>query len=835
MAMEYVAGRTIIAWCRECGSPLGQRLRLFIDVCSAVEYAHRNLVVHRDLKPGNVLVTEGGAVKLLDFGIAKFLAADDDAATQNAPITPGYAAPEQILRGRITTATDVYALGMLLFELLTGERPWKLNALSLVAGIEKVLREAPPAPSEFARALDHAPVAPTLLRGDLDAIVLKAVRKEPERRYETVSALRADVERSLRREAVVAREGARLYAMGRFLRRHRVLVGSGGLIALACVVGAAGIAWQARVAHQEALQTAIESKKATAVKNFLLDIFKANSLQNPGGVRARNATAEQLLEVGADRIKVQLRADPEIREEVLDTLAFLYDDLGLPDRAAALARENLIQVGGSAGAFPNLQTVRAETRLAQILIDGGKDEDANRYLNAALAALDASGDRDSIERASVLFGLSRTAYDGTEMVKLNSRENLRTALDIVQRRDPANPLHGEILDYLGRFAKLDEDYVGAERWFRELLTFEEVPGAEANAYAIGNAYLNLGDDQALMRHFDDAEANLHQAVTLLQASAGANHPTTAMAMSRFGEMLYRAGRTSEALPWLSEALDAQQQTPQGRDDSTETRKTLGVLELARGRLGRAEQLLRQNLAQLKTGQDTELRYGVSAAVLASVLTAEGQLAEARRQYTLASDVFRRYIGENSLAYALNLIRGGGLELAEGNADEAERIFQAVLQRWPPRPGQFPDQYTKAVLGLSRAQLDRGRAEMARATAGDLLDRIRASPERSRLQDQEAQALRLMGDALIRSGRAVEAEAALRRAVQLRSMVDDAASPWLAESRITLARCLLAQNQSAEARKLLDLAAAAHNAEPRLGLQYRYPLRDAQEAVARSHR
>jgi serine/threonine protein kinase len=833
MVMELVVGQNVVAWCRDRDSSLDERLELFSAMCSALEYAHRNLVVHRDLKPANVLVTDEGAVKLVDFGIAKLMGADsqDDAPTQHAPMTPGYAAPEQLLRHTITTATDIYALGMLLFELLTGEPPWRFNDLSLVEGIDKVLRETPPLPSEFAALRARPPVAPRQLRGDFDAIVSKSVRKEPERRYESVASLRADIERARRHEPVTARDGARWYAMGRFVRRHRVGVASSTLVIAALLAGAAGVLWQARVATAEARRAEVANQKATAVKDFLVDIFKQSSLQNPGGVAARNVTAEQLLNVGANRIEVELRSEPETRTELLDTLALLYDDLGISDRAAALAQENLRLVRAREGEA-SLDTIRAETRLATALLDGGRANDAAAHLQAAQAALRRLGDRDTVEKAAVLVGLARIAYEGTQEEKQTGRAELRAALDIVRAKAPADPLHGRILDYLGQYAQLDEDYAGAERWFNALLEFQKSAGSASNAFAVGEAYLNLGDDQALMQHDKDADSNLRESVEILSAAAGPAHPTTALAKSRWGEMLLRAGRKAEAEPLLTAALEAQEKTPQGFDDVTETRKTLGALEYSRGRLGRAEQLMRENLSQLQVGQDKELRYGVSAAVLSTVLTAEGKLAEARTYYERSSDVLQRYIGAGSVAYAQNLVRGATLDIASGRLDDADGILHHVLTKWPAPAGEFPDAYVKAMLGTARVRLAQGRFEEARAAAADLLERIRQSPERTPLQDAEANALRLHGEAVTRLGRAAEAESELRRAVELRAGSDDSTSPWLAEARISLATCLIAQHRVDEATVLIELAGQAQAAQSALGEQYRGPLRVAQRALRR---
>lgn len=211
--MECVEGQSLSDYCREHRSSLRERLALFTQVCDAVAFAHRNLVIHRDLKPDNILVDAEGGVKLLDFGIAKLLdaaASPRDSDTTIAPFTPDYAAPEQLSGKPVTTATDIYALGVLLFELLTGERPLRTRGLPSTQALKLLLDRAAPSPSRIAQAKSDAPLPARRLAGDLDVIVAKCLRKEATHRYETVNALKHDLERHLRNEPVLARSGARL-------------------------------------------------------------------------------------------------------------------------------------------------------------------------------------------------------------------------------------------------------------------------------------------------------------------------------------------------------------------------------------------------------------------------------------------------------------------------------------------------------------------------------------------------------------------------------------------------------------------------------------------------
>jgi eukaryotic-like serine/threonine-protein kinase len=250
MVMELVDGVPITDWCHERKSSLLRRLNLFLQVCDAVACAHQNLVVHRDLKPANILVTRDGQVKLLDFGVAKLLSDVADESNVETPLSLPYAAPEQLTQGTVTTATDVYALGVLLFELLSGRLPWETNRLPLSISIGKLLHEVAPLVSRVRVSLPR-PIPAKQVSGDLDAIVAKALRKDRSARYQTVVEMAQDVRRHFSGEPVAAREGALMYLFGRFLKRYRWAVAATAAMLLALAGSLSWTAWQAREAARE--------------------------------------------------------------------------------------------------------------------------------------------------------------------------------------------------------------------------------------------------------------------------------------------------------------------------------------------------------------------------------------------------------------------------------------------------------------------------------------------------------------------------------------------------------------------------------------------------------
>lgn len=337
--MELVEGRPVTEWCDARGLTLRGRLLIFLQICRAVQHAHQNLVVHRDLKPGNILVTEDGTVKLLDFGIAKLLHDSDDAdrvpVTQGGGriFTPEYASPEQVRGFPVGVASDVYALGVILFELLTGRRPFSLYG-KLIAEIEQIVCVSPPPrPSTVLRNIrqqqGHSPLPLISYRevvGDLDAIVLRALQKSPEARYHSVDDLARDTEAFLDGRPVHARSERRSYRAGKWIRRHR-LEASGGILLLS-LLGSSIV-----LSRHEAQRAARQRDRANTITEFFATMLAA---PDPGRL-GRTVTMREVLDSASLRAAA-LDHDPVLAAEVREIIGDTYRSLGIADSAASQYR-----------------------------------------------------------------------------------------------------------------------------------------------------------------------------------------------------------------------------------------------------------------------------------------------------------------------------------------------------------------------------------------------------------------------------------------------------------------------------------------------------------------
>ncbi|WP_028311088.1 MULTISPECIES: serine/threonine-protein kinase [Derxia] len=407
LAMELVEGQRIDSYADARGLDTRARVALLLQAMDAVAHAHARLVVHRDLKPANILVTPDGQVKLLDFGIAKLLGADAaesgaeaTALTELAgrPLTREYASPEQIAGAPIGTASDIFGMGVVAYELLAGRRPWQRQGAS-AAELEQAITtlDAPPASSRARDALRAR-----ALRGDLDAILNRALRKAPAARWPTMDAFARDLRRHLDGLPVEARPDRLGYRAARYVARHKVQVGAGA-VALAALLAGSGVAlWQAREAREQARIARNEAATARAVQAFITGVFGMNDGDQADPAAARNTTARELLDQGAERIVTELRDAPAARLQLLEQLARMYDALGEPERQLQLDSQRLALARELHGPV-STEAASALGGMAHALLRAESRDAAQAAIDEGLRVLDALGDHGSQTRFRVVL------------------------------------------------------------------------------------------------------------------------------------------------------------------------------------------------------------------------------------------------------------------------------------------------------------------------------------------------------------------------------------------------------------------------------------------------
>ncbi len=550
LVMEFVAGEPLDRYLARVNPTIPARVALIQKICAAVQHAHQNLVVHRDLKPGNILVSPDGEPKLLDFGIAKLLgdAAPEDAVQTRLTgrlMTPEYASPEQIRGEPITTATDIYSLGVVLYEVLTGRRPFQLNHLS-PAEMERCIVETQPQPPSTVSART-ARTRPAHARiTDLDHIVLKSMHKVPARRYSSVSGLSADLQRFLEGLPVVARPDSFAYRSRLFIARHRLAVSAAALFFLtviALTVTALVLAARARR----------EAASADSVSTFLTDLFQQ---ARPDSTHGQSTSARELLDQGAARLQATPVKDPLVRARLLSTLGRVYFDLGdmapatgLLQQAEALYRQH----PGDA----SLSFAQTESDLATLEIDRSNSTAAAGHLQQALGIYRRLKGPESPEVAEVLDSLGEVAnnegrFDDAERLLQESIRIHTKSLGpdapptLVDKHNLAS-VYSHLGDYQRELPLLSEVLASDRRTLGDL---QEITTSDLG---------NLAWLEDRLGHFARAEALSYEDIALKSKLFGAGNPRLAMQLLVLGDVFRQTGRLAEARKTLGESLSMTQQ------------------------------------------------------------------------------------------------------------------------------------------------------------------------------------------------------------------------------------------------------------------------------------
>jgi len=677
LVMERVAGQPITEWCRERGLDLRPMLELMIGVCDAVHAAHRQQVVHRDLKPSNVLVGEDGIAKLLDFGIAKLLGEDDGELTQTAfgtaLATPRYAAPEQLLGQPVTAASDVFSLGMLLYELLTGTLPpWRQNTLTALVGAKD--RRAITRPSVAAldgdRSVDETARKQRAreLKGDVDQIVLKAIDYDPRRRYALASELADDLRRYLDGRPVLAQPDSRVYIARKFLRRNWLPVSAAGLIVLALVGGLAVSLWQAGLVRTQARLARDQALRAERVKEFMINVFKS---ADPDNSQSSTMSAREVLDQGFKQMQSQLDNDPATQADLYDALAQTYLSLGAVDRAqelaqTALAARRKLYPAGDARIAASLLT------LGNVLIERMDIASAHAALNEADGIMRASGEADSVLTAQISSALADT--DDVLAKRDESVAEQRRGYTICLRILGANAAEtarqqmklAERLEEAGQYADSVQTYRGA------IKAIDSSIGPES--LTAGTAHLNFASVLDRVDNSAASEQELNRAIGILRKVVGDSHPLVGDALFSRSILLGGEHRYAEGEADLRQSLRI---FPAGSYKAAQSQRYLGANLTFQGRYAEAQEQLEASVAGFRKGWPDDMQLYRAISDLATALLRNGQAAQAEPMLRDALKNLERLVGPEAYEVRSPLKRLGEDLIALGRNDEAVAVLNRV--------------------------------------------------------------------------------------------------------------------------------------------------------------
>ena len=692
LVMDYVEGTELMDFIRERQPSLAQKLELFIAICRAVEYAHRRLVVHRDLKPSNIRVDNNGQPVLLDFGIAKLLDADARMTQTGFPaMTPQYAAPEQVRGEPITVGADVYTLGLLLFEMLTGAKAHRIASMSGPEVYRVVCLDDPPT---------VAGTAPGLPR-DLDAIVAMALRKEPSRRYVSASRLAEDVRRFLDGEAVTARAGSRAYKTGKFLKRHWRVVVPTGLALLAVVAASIALVRFARQAERE-------RQKAEEVSSFLTGIFRVST---PSEAKGNSITAREILDAGAERLARNTSLTPEVKVDLVETVAQVYDALGLFKRAedmllqAVALRRGLGSEVNVASTLGALGSVRGEM---------GQYRSAAELLRESLAIQRRlrPGDKD-VARVENDLGVLLYYIDECR----ESRQLLGNALKYLEANGP-RALISTVKNNIGLCSTRLSEYDDAIALFREALAIDRQTGGPRDLGA-ANDLTNLGVALAHRGRYDEAEAVMTESIAIRRRLLGDSHPELSRSLSNLARALLEVGDLDRAAAAQEEASRIRAHLPRGGLAVTDT-YVLGLLDLAQGRWKAARRDLEEAVALGKEFLGEEHHDTLQAmSALSLAMDRVGQHAESRELQARVLEIARRRFGGRHSLVGLAETRMASLQLNDGQVDEALSMAVDAVTVLSDLHGAGHPRVADALMVEGNASLakgNRGEAQKAFARA-----------------------------------------------------------------------------------------------------------------------
>jgi serine/threonine protein kinase/Tfp pilus assembly protein PilF len=750
-ALEWVQGESITSYCREHVVDLETMLRLMQTVCQAVDSAHRRLVVHRDLKPANILVTPEGTPKLLDFGIAQVIAegSADEGRIGMRALTPAYAAPEQILGEPITTATDVYSLGVLLFELITRTLPHRRSNSSLSTLAEGVDTETVERPSIVLRKPTGNALLARRVSGDLDLIVLKALQRDPAQRYASAQALADDIARLLDGRPVKAHADQLGYRIRRFVLRHRIPMSAVALGLVALIAGLGVSLWQARESRFAAQRAAAAANRAERVKSFLVSIFRQS---DPELREGPNLTARELLERGASQLDKGLTGEPEVQADLFEAVARIENNLGLMDqafvhakRSLELRRSFLPPTDGHIGV--------SLTVLGEVQNFRGSVEDARKSFESALRILQPAYGSDSVEVAEAQRGLAEVLHAPEESAR--SVELLRRAFATFSHRSgDSDSETADTLHELGLALESNQQYPAAEVADRRATSLL-VKALGPHSAKVAEAQADLAGLLDRLGKAKEAQALFEQALATQRAVFGPHHLKLADTLFSYAILLIEQQQHAAANAALTEAIGIYGLE---REETGHCLRYLGISAMQQEHYAEAARLFARAAEIYKTtiGVDSVQRYRA----LANLGWADfhlGRLPEAKSELSSAMANIQRLSGPDAYEIRLPLKQLGEVLAASGSLNEGI----ALLRRARALEEKLFHTIDHREVGGSDLLV--GRSLLRRAGPGDLREARRVIDEGLNIFHKVNPQDVLNGECLLESGKLAIAEGDAARA------------------------------------------------------------------------
>ena len=705
--MEYIQGDPIDQYCDEHKLNITERLKLFTSVCAAVHYAHQHLVIHRDIKSGNILITPEGVPRLLDFGIAKLLttrpSALDATVTIARRMTPESASPEQIRGEAITTASDVYSLGVLLYKFLTGHTPYRLTSRSTDELENAICTQIPEKPSVAIGRVEESPTGVVVtpqsvnetregsadklrrrLHGDLDNIVLMALRKEPQRRYASVLQFSEDIRNHMEGHPVIARRDTPSYRAAKFVGRHKAGVAATALLILSLSAGVATTLWQARVAVSEGKRARLESAKAQRINAFLQDML---SFSSPGYLSTNprkdpDAKVSEVVDAAARRAESELADQPEVLAEMQRTIGQVYYAQGRYDQAELVLRpalEKYVRLYGP----DSHETVEARGTLANVLLRKGENNEADELFrrDIDIERKQARLGHLNVRVMTQVLGDYGSMLDQTADKKAGSylQEALQNALKLTGKDRVYVAM---INNDLGDIAYRQGNWKQAERENRAAIDeYRKLP--EGTYVEMAATLSNLGAVLIKEGRYDEAEPFVREGLQLRQKLLGNSHPDTAMSLFRLSDLLYRKGDYQGAESAARQSVQVFGQAfPEPKDSVyfANPLLELGLILNKTGRSREAEAFLRESL-EIRTRllpKGNQL-IAISEGTLGECLTTQKRLAEAEPLLQQSYEAIKAAQGEQGPLTVEARRRLATLYQSWGKPREAARYQALVTQ------------------------------------------------------------------------------------------------------------------------------------------------------------